>query len=68
MEVKMMGGSTLKTSALKSFKTFGQVETIPTPSSNDDPPRNTRSITLEKPPSQLFKPNEKEFSLSVLTI
>jgi len=67
MEVMRMSGSTLKTSALKSFKTFGQAETIPTPSSNQDPPRNTRSVIFEKPSSQLFKLNETEFSPSVLT-
>jgi len=66
MKVMTMNGSTSKTSALKSFKTFGHVETTPTPSSNEDPPRNTRSVTLEKPPSQLFKLNETEFSPSVL--
>ena len=46
MEVMTMSGSPSKTSALKSFKTFGKVETIPTPSSNEDPPRNTKSVTL----------------------
>jgi len=67
MEVKTMYASTSKTSALKPFKTFGQAENIPIPSSNEDPPRNTRSGTRKKPPSQLFKLNETEFSPSVLT-
>jgi len=67
-EVMTMNGSISKTSVLKSFKIFGQGETIPTPSNNEDSPRNTRSVKLEKTPSQLFKLNETEFSPSVLTI
>ena len=63
-----MSGSTSKTSVLKLLKTFGQADSIPTPSSNEERPRNTRSVILERPQSQLFKVNETEFSLSVLMI
>jgi len=35
--------------------------------SNEDPVRKTRSVTLEKPPSQLCKLKETEFSPSVPT-
>jgi len=67
-EVITMSGSTSKTSALKLFKTFGQAETIATPSSYEDPPRSTNRVTLEKRLSQLFKLNESEFPPTVLTI
>ena len=49
----MTSRSTSKTSALKSFKTYEQAETIPTPSSNEDPPRKTRRVTFEKTPKAI---------------
>jgi len=42
------------------------VEIISIPSNKEDPLGNIRNTILEKPPSQLFKLNEIEFSLSVL--
>jgi len=67
-EVMTMSGSTSKTSVLKSFKTIGQAEATPTPSNNEDRPRNTRRVSLKKPLSQLFKLNETEFLPLVLMI
>jgi len=68
MEVMTKSGSSSNISGLKTFKNLGHAETIPTPASNEDPPRNTRSVTHEKPSSQLFKLNKTEFSPSALTI
>jgi len=67
-EVITISGSISKTLALKSCKTFGQGETIPTPSSNEESQRKTGIVNFQKPAKQLFKLNEKGFSPLVLMI